>query len=144
TLMKNSFRLLRASFVIISASQCQIQVNLAQTNLAPPIGPRTILTNSAPTYFRDRSPQPISLTDTSLGPSPSAGTNFLAVIPTLSPGHDSVYPPDTFGALSATYAMTTLNTDVKIQTRVGVTVKTATLQEFWTSTNLSYTSIYDP
>ncbi len=50
---------------------------------------------------------------------------------TYDPG--TSIPPDTHGAVDSNYAMTTINTTVKIQTRAGGAVSSVTLNAFWTS-----------
>src|SRR5205814_1365434 len=60
-------------------------------------------------------------------------------------GQNWLTRPDTCGSIGRDFAMTMLNAGVKIQTRAGVAVKTNTLAQFWTSTNIhSYAGVFDP
>ena len=76
------------------------------------------------------------------GPAPTAdpptlGSSFQAI------GDDISYiPPDTHGAVGPTHVMTTLNNLVRIHTRSGGTVSTATLQSFWSG--VTSTAPFDP
>ncbi len=62
----------------------------------------------------------------SLPVSPSPTDTFEAIV---DPG--TVIPPDTHGAVDSNYCITTINSNVRIQTRAGVTVSTVSLDGFW-------------
>lgn len=70
-------------------------------------------------------------------PSPAPIENFNA----LNDNGVSI-PPDVNGAVGTTHLMTTLNTQVRIQTRAGVNVSTVTLNSFFAS--VGATGVYDP
>ncbi|MEK9138278.1 MAG: hypothetical protein AAB393_14225, partial [Bacteroidota bacterium] len=57
--------------------------------------------------------------------------------PTLTfeaiPDNNASIPPDTYGSVGPSHVMTMLNTQVRIQTKAGVTLSTVTLATFWTS-----------
>ncbi|MBI5866983.1 MAG: HYR domain-containing protein [candidate division Zixibacteria bacterium] len=64
------------------------------------------------------------------------------------PDNNRVIPPDTHGAVSKSYTMTMLNSQVRIQNRFGATISTVSLAAFWVtvgSTGLTDPRImYDP
>ncbi len=61
---------------------------------------------------------------------------------TISPG--SAIPPDTHGAVDSQYAVTTINTTVHIQDRIGGNISSVSLTTFWSSVLPSGTSPFDP
>ncbi len=69
--------------------------------------------------------------------SPAPVDTFQAV---LDPG--SVIPPDTHGAVDSNYCVTAINSNVRIQTRAGVTVSTVSLNGFWSP--IVGSGSYDP
>ena len=73
----------------------------------------------------------------SLPVSPAPTDTFEAVI---DPG--TVIPPDTHGAVDSNYCITAINSNVRIQTRAGVTVSTVSLDGFWSS--IVGAGSYDP
>src|SRR5213593_1885531 len=120
-------------------------IPLAQTNPPIAIGSRTVSTNGPLTYFKNRSIVPLSPQNGSLPQSPDPVTNFLAQLGNGAFGGVGQHVPDTYGAVGTNFVVTMLNTGVRYQTRTGVTLKTNTLADFWTSTNISaFTTISDP
>src|SRR5213594_4824652 len=99
---------------ILLVFQMLIQKTAAQTNYPVPIGPRTVITNGPPTYFRNRSFVPSSPVSSSLGSSPTESTNFIAYQPATNE-FSLVYTPDTHGAVGTSFIMTALNTQVRVQ-----------------------------
>src|SRR5258708_30229296 len=67
-------------------------------------------------------PGPFASTSLAAAASPGFTTNFLAL-----PDYNTISPPDTDGAVGPYHVMTMLNTQVRIQTRDGSTLYTATL-----------------
>jgi len=59
------------------------------------------------------------------------------------PDNSSYIPPDTHGAVDSNYCVTTINANVRIQTRAGVTVSTVSLNTFFNAVNPSG-STFDP
>ncbi len=53
-------------------------------------------------------------------------------------------PPDTHGAVGPSHLMVTLNTEVRIQSRIGADLGTERLETFWTNRGLSITDAFDP
>lgn len=74
---------------------------------------------------------------TSREPSPPPGSQFEGL-----PQAGSIWPPDTMGAVGPNHLMITLNSEVRIQTKAGLTVSTVPLASFWASTGAS--SPFDP
>src|SRR5205814_2359561 len=60
---------------------------------------------------------------------PSLGASFLGL-----PDDTTSIPPDTMGAVGPNHVMTTLNSQVRIQTRAGANLSTVTLGLFWQTT----------
>jgi hypothetical protein len=117
------------------------QPGFSQTNTPyPSIG--AISTNvSSGTTLADLSVTP-SLPGTMAAPptSPSPAVNFQALL-----SNNTYIPPDTIGAVGTNYVVTTLNSQVLIQTRTGTGILTNTLYGFWNSTNLgTITEVFDP
>ncbi len=54
----------------------------------------------------------------------------------------TIIPPDTHGAVGPNHVMTTLNSQVRIQSRTGTTISTVTLNAFWASVGTP--SCFDP
>ena len=71
-------------------------------------------------------------------PSPSPISNFAGI----SDNNTSI-PPDVNGTVGLTHVMTTLNTQVRISDRNGVTISTVTLDAFWAPVG-SASGCYDP
>src|SRR6266446_1595401 len=72
--------------------------------------------------------------------SPSTTTNFQGLT-----DNNTLFPPDTHGAVGTNFIVTMLNTQVRIQTRGGAIVTTMALSDFWTSTNIgTFTEVFDP
>jgi hypothetical protein len=69
--------------------------------------------------------------------SPAPTTSFQAL-----GDNNAQIPPDTYGAASASYLMTTLNTEIRIQSKTGTVVSTQSLSSFWSS--FTFTTIFDP
>jgi len=84
----------------------------------------------------------------SLAPPPGVEQNLTptgdvappaASAPTLStgfqglPDNDLVIPPDTMGAVGPAHVMTMLNSQVRIQSKLGGAISTVSLDTFWTS-----------
>jgi hypothetical protein len=61
-----------------------------------------------------------------------AGPTVLSSFAALEDDNTAI-PPDTMGAVGPLHLMTMLNTQVRIQTKVGVTISTVSLAAFWTS-----------
>jgi subtilisin-like proprotein convertase family protein len=78
-----------------------------------------------------------------LAPSPPAASSFKA----LEDNNDSI-PPDTHGAVGPSHLMVVLNTQIRIQSRTGATISTATLDSFWAALGVNFTFdpkiLYDP
>ena len=73
----------------------------------------------------------------SLAPSPAPSNGFQAV------ADDNTYvSPDTQGAVGPGHLMSTLNSQISIQNKVGAIVSTTSLTGFWSS--LGYASLFDP
>ncbi|MBI5215944.1 MAG: T9SS type A sorting domain-containing protein [Ignavibacteriae bacterium] len=70
-------------------------------------------------------------------PSPPTAANFEAL-----PDNNTSIPPDVHGAVGVNHLMTTLNSQVRIQDKSGVTVSTASLDGFWTT--LGTPDAFDP
>ncbi|MFQ5606612.1 MAG: MopE-related protein, partial [Candidatus Zixiibacteriota bacterium] len=70
-------------------------------------------------------------------PGPTVTTSFLAL-----PDNATAIPPDTHGAVGPSHVMTMLNSQVRIQTKVGVTVSTVSLSTFWAPAGGS--GVFDP
>lgn len=103
----------------------------------------------------DHRPNHPACTDTSLiktmRTSAARGTSWSALLPVSPAPTDSfdavndpgtAIPPDTHGAVDSNYCMTTVNTNVKIQTRGGGAVSQVSLNAFWSSVVSSGT--FDP
>ena len=71
-------------------------------------------------------------------PSPSPISNFAGI----SDNNTSI-PPDVNGTVGLTHVMTTLNTQVRISDRNGLTISTVTLDAFWAPVG-SASGCYDP
>jgi hypothetical protein len=70
-------------------------------------------------------------------PSPPATLSFLA----LSDDNTAI-PPDTMGAVGADHVMTTLNSQVRIQDRIGGPISIVDLNSFWAS--VGNPNVFDP
>ena len=70
-------------------------------------------------------------------PSPAPATNFLALA-----DNNTSTPPDTQGAVGPNHLMTTLNTQIRIQSKAGGTLSTSTLSTFFGA--LASGGAYDP
>lgn len=66
--------------------------------------------------------------------------NFQAISDGNYPGR---VPPDTMGAVGPNHVMTMLNTEVRIQSRSGVTNSTASLSNWWSGLG-TFSRIFDP
>ena len=75
------------------------------------------------------------VTATNQSPAPTASFQALG-------DNNAQVPPDTHGAASANYLMTTLNTEILIQNKMGNVVSTQSLSSFWS--NFSFSTIFDP
>ncbi|EEF62611.1 hypothetical protein [Pedosphaera parvula] len=71
-------------------------------------------------------------------PSPSPTTNFLGLV-----DNNTVFPPDTDGAVGPNHVATVLNSEFRIQDRNGGTVRTVTLNNFWSPLGTS-PDAFDP
>lgn len=69
--------------------------------------------------------------------SPAAAFGFQAI-----GDNNTAIPPDTHGAVGPSHLMTTLNSEMRIQTRAGSVLSTFSLDSFWSS--LGVTDIFDP
>ena len=80
--------------------------------------------------------------------SPPPAQSFQAVLDTVGqPYNDESFPPDVAGAVGPNHLMTMLNTDVRIQDRLGHTNLTISLSNWWgfTFQDVGDTRvIYDP
>src|SRR5437667_9722995 len=61
--------------------------------------------------------------------SPTASPSFLAL-----DDNNAVWPPDTQGAVGVSNVVTMLNSQVRIQTRLGTNVSTVLFSDWWTNT----------
>ncbi len=71
--------------------------------------------------------------------SPSPGDTFLA---SISDG--TGIPPDTYGEVDSTYCVTSVNTEIKIQKKNGVSVYANSLDGFWHTVMSHGTGAFDP
>lgn len=130
----------RAAGAILSVLT-SVYVTHGDTNVPIQIGPRTILTNPTPVFFRNAFFMPPAFSAASVPQSPAPVTNFLA----LSGGWETV--PDTHGAVGRDHVMTMLNEAFSVQTRTGTTLQSNSVASFWNSTNIggfNSDSITDP
>lgn len=79
----------------------------------------------------------MDLPDTTSNFSPAPSASFQAL-----GDNNAQIPPDTHGAASANYLMTTLNTEIRIQNKTGTVLSTQSLSSFWS--NFSFSTIFDP
>jgi hypothetical protein len=70
-------------------------------------------------------------------PPPEEGGSFPAII-----DDERFIPPDTMGAVGPDHVMTTLNSEVQIQSRQGDVISKVALETFWNS--LGHTIVFDP
>ncbi len=113
-----------------------------QRSLAPVKAPRVM---PLPDNLRNRQPVALqrgleslaSSTSAPFQPSPEPTTSFLAV-----GDNNTAIPPDTMGAVGPNHVMTTLNSQVRIQTKAGTILRTWSLDEFWSS--VGSPDVYDP
>src|SRR5207247_1052038 len=93
---------------------------------------RTVDTNGAtflPNYSKVPTP-PGSPPPTN---SPGTKTDFQGLT-----DNNTLFPPDTHGAVGTNHVVTMLNTQVRILTRAGATITTMSLSNFWASTNYTF------
>jgi hypothetical protein len=74
---------------------------------------------------------------TTTGASPVPTASFLALL-----DNDTVVPPDTMGAVGPNHIMTTLNSQVRIQSKTGAIISTVDLNAFWAS--VGNPDVFDP
>jgi uncharacterized protein YjdB len=88
----------------------------------------------------DVHPTPLAVSPSKMfsrGVTPPVGLSLLPISPAPSDTFESTLdagtniPPDTHGAVDATYCVTTINSAVTIQTRAGAAVSSVTLNAFW-------------
>ena len=89
----NTLHKCRAAFCVFIATAFCCPLGKAASNDPVPIPPRTILTNTPQTTFRNRSVQPPNPASIVLPQSPEATTNFLAW------SNATDYAADTHGAV---------------------------------------------
>ncbi len=98
-----------------------------------PVPPDVALPNDAPLKT--------SLTSANqtgaLTSSPTPTASFRAL-----PDANVAFPPDTNGAVGANHVMTTLNDQIRVQSRTGLTIKTVAEANFWAP--LGHSDLYDP
>lgn len=70
-------------------------------------------------------------------PSPEPTNSFLAV-----GDNNTAIPPDTMGAVGPNHVMTTLNSQVRVQTKTGTILSTVSLDSFWAS--VGSPDVFDP
>ena len=58
--------------------------------------------------------------------------------------NDRAIPPDTQGAVGPNHLMVTLNSQVRIQSRLGVNISTVSLRQFWTNLVDNVENAFDP
>ncbi len=100
-----------------------------RTNLPPGGGDfQAASATGAPTFLPASAPPP---------PSPLPSASFPAL-----EDNNTAIPPDTHGAVGPNHLMVTLNSQIRIQTRTGVTLSTVSLPSFWQSVGVS--DVFDP
>lgn len=103
------------------------------------VGAQTVNTNGA-TFLRDNTHVPQVPGGYPLVNSPGTTVNFQGLT-----DNNTLFPPDTCGAVGTNWVVTMLNTQVRISTRSGATITTLSLSNFWTGTNIgSFTEVFDP
>lgn len=102
---------------------------------APMPGPRESGDRVSSTDTSSASAAPADPAPTTLSPLPS--TNFQAL-----PDDTTAIPPDTHGAVGPNHVMTVHNSQVRIQSKTGVTAATVGLDFFWAS--LGNPNAFDP
>jgi hypothetical protein len=113
----------------------------ADTNEPVFVPNRSVLSNNSPTYFTIRAMAPSTPTASSLPQSPADATNFLAMLS----NQELNFVPDTHGAVGTNVVMGIFNNGVTFHTRSGAVIRTNTLRDFWTSTNIApYQRVFDP
>ncbi|MGH7947739.1 MAG: hypothetical protein ACREQF_00735, partial [Candidatus Binataceae bacterium] len=88
-----------------------------------PVPPEALTVES-----RLRSPPSANISLEPLVPSPPLAANFQAL-----PDSNTSIPPDTNGTVGPNHLMVALNTQVRVQNRVGATISTMTLDAFWSA-----------
>lgn len=76
--------------------------------------------------------------DQTLG-TPVPRSSFLAL-----EDNDRAIPPDTHGAVGPNHLMLTLNSQVRIQSRLGANISTVSLRQFWTNLVGNVENVFDP
>lgn len=77
------------------------------------------------------------------GPAPEADPPTLATSFQALGDNNTVIPPDTHGAVGLSHVMTTLNSEVRVQTRTGGVLTTTSLASFWSSLS-GVSGTFDP
>lgn len=106
----------------------KIGVNLPDPSLLPVPDENKIKLES----FLKNEQTPINKTT-----SPAPSSSFLALA-----DNNAQVPPDTYGAVNSNYLMTTLNTQIRIQSKTGTVISTQSLSSFWSS--FTFSTIFDP
>jgi hypothetical protein len=101
-----------------------------ETLFTPPIGKAN---SSAPRTRISRRAVPPTLS------TPLPRSSFMAL-----EDNDRAIPPDTQGAIGPNHLMTTLNSQVRIQSRTGATISTVSLRQFWTNLVDNVEDTFDP
>ena len=70
---------------------------------------------------------------------PAPRSSFLAL-----EDNDRAIPPDTQGTVGPNHLMTTLNSQVRIQSRFGANISTVSLRQFWTNLVDNVVNVFDP
>jgi hypothetical protein len=96
----------------------------------PPVSPA-----APPPHLKEAVPRGKEPTAGASGP---AALSFRALL-----DNNTVIPPDTYGAVGPSHVMTMLNTQVRIQNKVGDTISTVSLSTFWSSLPSS-SATFDP
>jgi hypothetical protein len=130
--MKISRQLLFAAALFASAFACFAQ----EASPFFPVLNDGILPTNAVVSEAPMSPGFPSQRTPSASPAPSVDFSGLGDLGTF-------FPPDTHGAVGASNVVTTLNTQVRIQTRTGTVVDTTSLSNFWSSVG-PFSTVSDP
>ncbi|MEO7311588.1 MAG: 3-coathanger stack domain-containing protein [Chitinophagaceae bacterium] len=76
-----------------------------------------------------------------ISPNAAAAVNYCVQFDALTTNYNS-YPPDVHGAVGFDHLITTLNTQVRIQTKTSDIVSTVSLTSFWSATGKA--DVFDP
>ncbi len=115
-----------ANFSELLKQQAALQAVTRTQNPAPRFVPPRKRGNASSSALQPRAAAQNAKSGGRQSPSPAMTSSFLAL------GDDNTsIPPDTTGAVGPNHLMTTLNTQVRIQNKSGVTLSTVSLNSFW-------------